>query len=258
MTGMVELKKAVRSIATLISAQKKRKEAMLTEAHAQGEALELKTDQKQGNHIILTDNHGTGKTTVVCLLAKLFKAIGALPTDNLVEVNGNDLKGTYIGQSKDKVNDYYRQAIEGVLFIDEAYVLANDKGPVDSYAKEAAETLMTHLENSRDKFICIAAGYETNMGLFLDKLNPGMRSRFNHFINIVDYSASRSIANKISHQKKYSKKLVKPQTVKEITFALQATMVLVRLLLFDLLQNYLRQLIYFLHTSKTFVINSSA
>jgi SpoVK/Ycf46/Vps4 family AAA+-type ATPase len=189
MTGMTEVKKRVRSMAQKIRTQKEREEKTRAEALARGETWEPKADQKQGNHIVLTGNPGTGKNTVVRMLAKLFKAIGALPTDKLVEINGNDLSSGYQGQTKEKVNEYCRQAMGGVLFIDEAYVLANEHGAVDSYAKQAAETLMTHLENEKDKFICVVAGYEHLMGLFLDKLNPGMRSRFNHFINISDYSA---------------------------------------------------------------------
>jgi SpoVK/Ycf46/Vps4 family AAA+-type ATPase len=190
MTGMTDVKKAVRTMAQKIGTQKEREEKARAEAVAKGEKWEPKADQKQGNHIVLTGNPGTGKTTVVRMLAKLFKAIGALPTDKLVEINGNDLSGGYMGQTKDKVNEYCRQAMGGVLFIDEAYVLANEQGPVDSYAKQAAETLMTHLENEKDKFICIVAGYENQMGLFLDKLNPGMRSRFNHYLHIADYNAA--------------------------------------------------------------------
>jgi len=190
MTGMAEVKKAVRAMAQKIRIQKEREEKMRANAIAKGETWEPRADQRQGNHIVLTGNPGTGKTTVVRMLAKLFKTIGALPTDRLVEVNGNDLSAGYIGQTGDKVNELCRQAMGGVLFIDEAYVLANEHGPVDSFAKQAAETLITHLENSKDKFICIVAGYENQMGLFLDKLNPGMRSRFNHYIQIADYSAA--------------------------------------------------------------------
>ncbi|GHU93641.1 hypothetical protein FACS189479_05320 [Spirochaetia bacterium] len=190
MTGMAEIKKAVAEMAQKIRMQKEREEKAREAALAKGEKWEPSAVQKEGNHIVLTGNPGTGKTTVVRKLAKLFKAIGVLATDKLVEVNANDLKGVYMGESKQKVNEYCRQAMGGVLFVDEAYVLANEQGPVDSYAKESAETLMTQLENNRDKFICVTAGYENQMGLFLDKLNPGMRSRFKHYLHISDYSAA--------------------------------------------------------------------
>jgi len=189
MVGMSEVKKKIRSIAHKISIQKEREEKASAEAIEKGETWEQKENQKQGNHMVITGNPGTGKNTIIRMLPKLFKAIRALPTNKFIELNGNDLSAGYVGQTKDNVNDYYRRALGGVLFIDEAYVLANEHGPVDDYAKQAAETLMTHLENNRDKFICIIAGYKDKIDLFLDKINPGMRSRFNHFLNIDDYNA---------------------------------------------------------------------
>jgi SpoVK/Ycf46/Vps4 family AAA+-type ATPase len=181
-TGMAAVKKTVREIANKIRIQKEIEEQEGTKG------------QGEGNNIIITGNPGTGKTTVVRILGSLFKAIGLLPSDKVIETDGNGLKGAYIGQTKDLVNEQCEKAMGGILFIDEAYTLANEQGPVDSFAKEAAETLLKRLEDDRAKFVGIAAGYAKEMEWFLDKLNPGMRRRFKHFLHLDDYTAEELCA----------------------------------------------------------------
>ena len=127
------------------------------------------------------------------VLSKLFKAINLLPEENVLEIQGADLKGTYIGQSKDKVNEYCRQAAGRVFFIDEAYSLCDKNGPIDQFANEAITVLLAKLENERDKFVCVAAGYKKEMDIFIEKSNPGMARRFKHNIHIEDYSADELI-----------------------------------------------------------------
>jgi len=185
MIGMTDIKKTVREIANKIQIQKEQEEK--DGAKSTGE----------GNNIVITGNPGTGKTTIVRTLGALFKAIGLLRTDNVIEINGNDLKGTYLGESKDKVNQRCDEARGGILFVDEAYVLADTErgsGPADSFAKEAVEILMTRLENDRTKFVGVVAGYEKEMQVFLDKINPGMRRRFKHYLSLSDYSAEELFA----------------------------------------------------------------
>jgi len=145
---------------------------------------------------VITGNPGTGKTTIVRTLGALFKAIGLLKTETVIEVNGNDLKGSYLGQSKDKVNEKCDEAMGGILFVDEAYVLADTQrgGAADSFAKEAVEILMTRFENDRTKFVGVVAGYEKEMQVFLDTVNPGMRRRFKHYLSLSDYSADELFA----------------------------------------------------------------
>jgi SpoVK/Ycf46/Vps4 family AAA+-type ATPase len=139
-------------------------------------------------------------------MGKLFKAIGLLPTDNVIEIDGNGLKGSYVGQSKDNVNEYCRKAMGGILFVDEAYTLANERGPVDSFAEEAATTLMKYLEDRRTEFVGVAAGYPKEMEYFLDKINPGMRRRFKHYLHLPDYSAEELflILRSMAKQQGYS------------------------------------------------------
>jgi SpoVK/Ycf46/Vps4 family AAA+-type ATPase len=182
MIGLTDVKQAVREIANKIRIQKERDEQAGT------------SYQGEGNNIIITGNPGTGKTTVVRTLGQLFKAIGLLPTDRVIEIDGNGLKGSYLGQSKDRVNDFCKQARGGILFVDEAYTLANENGAADEYAREAAETLMKHLEDDRTRMVGIAAGYPRQMQWFLDKINPGMRRRFKHFLHLPDYTAEELCA----------------------------------------------------------------
>jgi SpoVK/Ycf46/Vps4 family AAA+-type ATPase len=177
MVGMVDVKKTIREIANKILIQKEIEEKEGTKAKG------------EGNNIVLTGNPGTGKTTIVRTLGKLFKAIGLLPTDNVIETDGNGLKGSYVGQSKDKVNELCEKAMGGILFVDEAYTLANERGSADSFAEEAATTLMKYLEDRRADFVGVAAGYPKEMEYFLDKINPGMRRRFKHYLHLPDYSA---------------------------------------------------------------------
>jgi SpoVK/Ycf46/Vps4 family AAA+-type ATPase len=181
MVGMKDIKETVRSIANKIAYNKKIMEQT------------GKAPDGEGNNICITGNPGTGKTTIVRTLAKLFKAIDLLSDDKPLAILGEDLKGSYLGQSKDKVNEYCRQAMGRVLFIDEAYNLVNKNGPVDQFANEAITVLLAHLENARDKFVCIVAGYQKEMDIFIEKSNPGMKRRFKHYIKLPDYSADELI-----------------------------------------------------------------
>jgi len=192
MIGMTDIKRTVREIANKIQIQKEQEEKDGTKSAG------------EGNNIVITGNPGTGKTTVVRTLGALFKAIGLLKNETVIEVNGNDLKGSYLGQSKDRVNEKCDEAMGGILFVDEAYVLSDTQrgGAVDQYAKEAVEILMTRFENDRTKFVGVVAGYEKEMQVFLDTVNPGMRRRFKHYLHLSDYSAEELFAIYVSMVKK--------------------------------------------------------
>ena len=138
-------------------------------------------------HTVFTGNPGTGKTTVARILGKIYKALGILERGHTVEVDRESLVAGYIGQTAIKTNQKIEVAIGGVLFIDEAYALADDRSSND-FGKEAIEVILKRMEDLRGKLVVFAAGYPDNMNTFLTS-NPGLNSRFDQKINFEDYNA---------------------------------------------------------------------
>lgn len=135
-------------------------------------------------HLVFTGNPGTGKTTVARMVARLYYLMGILPQGQLVETDRSGLVAGYLGQTALKTQKVIQEALGGILFIDEAYSLANDKE--DSYGKEAIETILKAMEDHRDELVVIVAGYDELMHQFIDS-NPGLRSRFNKYFHFPDY-----------------------------------------------------------------------
>lgn len=138
------------------------------------------------NHLVFYGNPGTGKTTVARLLARIYHKMGILSKGTFVEVDRSGLVAGYVGQTAIKTKEVLDSAIGGVLFIDEAYSLAYSTSDID-YGREAIDTILKAMEDSRGDLIVIVAGYPGLMTGFINS-NPGLRSRFNKYINFVDYS----------------------------------------------------------------------
>ncbi|SHJ55686.1 stage V sporulation protein K [Anaerobranca californiensis DSM 14826] len=169
--GLEEIKDFIRELEAFITIQKKRKEQGLI-------------TQPIVLHMIFKGNPGTGKTTVARILGKIFKHLELLDKGHLVEVERADLVGEYIGQTAQKTREKINSAMGGILFIDEAYSLA--RGGEKDFGKEAIDTLVKAMEDKKEQFVLILAGYGEQMENFL-RTNPGLKSRFPIHINFKNY-----------------------------------------------------------------------
>lgn len=136
-------------------------------------------------HLVFTGNPGTGKTAVARIVADLYCSLGIIPSSHIVEVDRSGLVAGYVGQSAIKTKEVLESALGGVLFIDEAYALAQSDNGSD-FGREVIDTLLKAMEDHRDQLVVIVAGYPEPMKAFIDS-NPGLRSRFNHYIEFDDY-----------------------------------------------------------------------
>ena len=155
-------------------------------------------------HCVFTGNPGTGKTTVARIVAKIYKELGVLQKGHLVETDRSGLCAEYVGQTAPKTNAKIDSAMDGVLFIDEAYSLVNESA--NDYGKEAIATLLKRMEDDRDRLVVILAGYTNEMRKFIDS-NPGLQSRFNRYIEFADYTADELYQIFLFNAKKYEYKL---------------------------------------------------
>lgn len=158
--------------------------------------------EKQTLHMIFKGNPGTGKTTVARLMAKFFKEMNVLSKGHFMEIERADLVGEYIGHTAQKTRDVMKKASGGVLFIDEAYSLG--RGGEKDFGKEAIDTLVKGMEDNKDDFILILAGYSKEMDYFMS-LNPGLPSRFPITIEFPDYTTNEllKIAQQMLQEREY-------------------------------------------------------
>lgn len=172
--GLENIKTEVRTLTNFLKIQKQREEAGLPITN-----LSL--------HMVFGGNPGTGKTTVARIVGKIYGAMGILKKGHLVETDRSGLVAEYAGQTGPKTNQRIDEALDGVLFIDEAYTLIAASGE-DPFGHEAVQTLLKRMEDDRERLVVILAGYPVEMALLL-RSNPGLSSRFSRNLEFLDYTA---------------------------------------------------------------------
>lgn len=173
--GLGSVKEEVRTLANFVKVQQQRKDKG------------LKTP-KVSYHLVFYGSPGTGKTTVARIVGRIYKDLGVLKKGHTVETDRGGLVAEYMGQTAMKTDMVIQQALDGVLFIDEAYSLVPENGKGSDYGQEAISTLLKRMEDYRDRLVVIIAGYRNEMDRFIQS-NPGLQSRFNRYIDFPDYTA---------------------------------------------------------------------
>jgi len=172
--GLKKVKEEVTNLIAFLENSNERKEKGL------GEGLAITY------HLIFSGNPGTGKTTVARLLANIYREIGLISGGKLIEVTRSDLVVAEKGKTAERSAEKFNQAIDNVLFIDEAYTLVNKNDPNDN-GQEAIDELLKYMEDYRDRLIVIVAGYKDNMKNFIEA-NAGLASRFKKNIFFENYN----------------------------------------------------------------------
>lgn len=170
--GLDNIKEEVRTLANFLKIQAKREEAGLPST-------------KLSLHMVFHGNPGTGKTTVARIVGKVFGAMGILQKGHLIETDRSGLVAEYAGQTGPKTNKKIDEALDGVLFIDEAYTLIAEGE--DPFGHEAVQTLLKRMEDDRKRLVVILAGYPDEMQSLLLS-NPGLSSRFSRKLEFIDYT----------------------------------------------------------------------
>ncbi|MCC9600606.1 AAA family ATPase [Stieleria sp. JC731] len=171
--GLENIKDQIETLTNFLAMERKRRE------------LDLPTS-RPSLHMAFVGNPGTGKTTVARIIAEIYGALGILEKGHLVETDRSGLVAEFAGQTGPKTNTKIDEALDGVLFIDEAYTLIDDSGQ-DQYGREAVQTLLKRMEDQRDRLVVILAGYPNEMNAMI-RSNPGLSSRVGTTMHFADYA----------------------------------------------------------------------
>ncbi|EHQ63403.1 ATPase AAA [Paenibacillus dendritiformis C454] len=199
LVGLEHMKEIAFELYAILQMNRRRQEAGLT-------------CQPHVYHMVFKGNPGTGKTTVARIMAKMFQQLGLLSKGHLLEVERADLVGEYIGHTAQKTRDLIKKAMGGVLFIDEAYSLA--RGGEKDFGKEAVDTLVKAMEDQKNQFVLILAGYSEEMD-WLMQTNSGLPSRFPIQVEFPDYTVDQLllIAESIAKEQDY---VLMPQSLSQL------------------------------------------
>ncbi len=203
MTGLQAVKDEVRALVARIQVEQRRAEAGLSVT-------------AMSQHMVFSGSPGVGKTEVARILGDVFKALKVVRKGHVVEVDRAALVAGYVGQTAIKTLEKCREALDGVLFIDEAYALAGDTQGGQGFGQESIDTLLKFMEDNRSRIVVIAAGYPQEMATFVNS-NPGLASRFTkqlHFANyseneLLDIFANMTLAQQFTLPDQY-KDIVRP------------------------------------------------
>lgn len=179
LTGLKQLKSEINNLIDFLKIQKKRQEFGMSQV-----PITL--------HLVFCGSPGTGKTTVARLIGKIYKELGILKKGHCIETDRSGMVAEYIGHTAQKVDKLIESALDGVLFIDEAYALKPENSDKD-FGQEAIDTLLKRMEDYRERLVVIVAGYNHEMSRFIES-NPGLQSRFTRYFTFEDYRPNELVA----------------------------------------------------------------